>query len=175
MSRASTSGVAISRRAFLRAGRRAPAPLRPPWAAPDFAGRCTGCEACAEACPESVIATAPDGLAELSFESGGCTFCGACATACEPGAIDPAETAAPFAHAMRITSRCLTDIGIVCNSCSDACPEGAIRLCSSGRGVPQPGINLALCTGCGLCVAPCPADAVQIIPMAATPAERTRS
>lgn len=160
-----TDGLASrSRRAFLRGGQSDPLPLRPPWAAADFARSCTGCGDCVDACPEGVIRIGPGGLAQVAFESGGCTLCGACADACEPKAIDRGAAPLPFPHRMRITSRCLTDRGIVCESCRDACPERAISLRLPGRGVPRPGIEADLCTGCGLCVQPCPVAAIEIVP-----------
>lgn len=161
-----TDGVASpSRRAFLRGGAGSePSPLRPPWARADFADRCTGCAACAETCPERIIEIDGGGLARVSFAAGGCTSCGACADACEPGAIDRATVAAPFPHRMRISSRCLTDRGIVCESCRDACSERAIRLASPGRGVPRPVIDAGRCTGCGFCVERCPVDAIETVP-----------
>ncbi len=59
---------------------------------------------------------------------------------------------------------CLARKNIVCRSCSESCDAGAIliRLAVGGAGVPQ--LDAAACTGCGDCVAVCPASAITLQP-----------
>jgi ferredoxin-type protein NapF len=74
-----------------------------------------------------------------------------------------------MAHLVRIGDDCLTRAGIACMSCRDMCPEAAIRM-QPRIGAPfHPVLDAALCTGCGACIAPCPADA--IVPIRKEPAD----
>jgi ferredoxin-type protein NapF len=123
---------------------------------------CVRCGACAAACPEGIIVTGDGGYPEISFQSGECTFCGACAEACDAAVFDLTQ-GAPWFQAAQIADTCLARREIVCQSCRDACPEGAITFTVT-RGRPsQPHVNNAACTGCGACVSPCPAGAVTVI------------
>lgn len=62
----------------------------------------------------------------------------------------------------RVGEGCLARHGIVCQSCRDVCPEGAMRFRPRLGQVAAPEVDLAACTGCGECVAPCPVAAIQI-------------
>lgn len=161
-----------SRRAFLLGRRRAPEPaaIRPPWSlgALDFAAHCTGCGDCATACTEGIVFIGTDKLAAIDFHKGEglCTFCGDCAEACTDNAFLPQEqrcSNAPWAWRATIGDRCLTQQGIMCQSCKDACPAGAISFHHQLGGVARPALALAQCDGCGGCVAPCPASAITMI------------
>jgi len=60
---------------------------------------------------------------------------------------------------------------IPCNPCEAACPNGAIK-------VGEPITNLPVlaeekCTGCGLCIAACPGQAIFVIDMTYSEAEAT--
>ena len=167
------SGVSIarSRRAFLfgaEAEPHADFALRPPWALCDvFADLCTGCGDCVTACPEEIIAIdeAQHAIVDFQRGSGLCSFCGACAEVCpEPVFVAPAEraTTAPWNLRVTIGSACLTHDGVMCQTCKDACGDGAIRFTYAAGRVPQPSVDLERCTGCGACVAPCPASAIDI-------------
>lgn len=76
------------------------------------------------------------------------------------------EHASPHA---RVGDGCLARCGIVCQSCRDACPEGAIRFRPKLGRVAEPEVDLAACTGCGECVAPCPVAAIEIAGRPASP------
>lgn len=132
-----------------------------PWTDPQRVfDRCTGCGACADACPQGIVATGRGGHPYLDF-SAECTFCGACAEACPEDVFDPAQEPAIAAIA-RIAPSCFEPQGISCRVCQDVCPEDALRI------RPQPGGRATVevladtCTGCGACVPVCPASAVEI-------------
>ncbi|WP_455372500.1 ferredoxin-type protein NapF [Limibacillus halophilus] len=156
------SGPDRSKRAFLR-GRRAPAPLRPPWTSEAaLAEACTRCGDCISACPEGVLARGEGGFPAFDprLGSGTCSFCGACAEACGEGLFQ-ATSEKPWSIAVELLSgACLAEAGIHCESCRDACLEQAIRFRPRLGGPPRPEILAQACTGCGACVGSCPADAL---------------
>lgn len=57
---------------------------------------------------------------------------------------------------------CLARAGVHCQSCGDRCPESAIRFRPRLGGPPLPDVGAGLCTGCGDCLAACPAEAVTL-------------
>lgn len=157
--------VAVSRRQFLRGDLRGSrAGVRPPWALPEsaFTTQCTRCDDCVSACPGSLITRGSGGFPELDFRRGGCDLCGKCRLACKSGAFqaEAAGSLAAWSHRAVIGTRCLSAQGVVCRACGDHCEAGAIRfrLAAAGRSFAQ--VDLARCTGCGACVAVCPAGAV---------------
>jgi len=167
------SGASIdrSRRAFLFGAHAQPCAdtgLRPPWSLPDtFLDGCTGCASCVPACPEGIVKLDENNRAAVDFRrgSGLCSFCGACADACpEPVFLVPALRAVtpPWTLRAEIGADCLTHDGIICQSCKDACGDGAIRFAPAAGRVSQPIIDLDRCTGCGACVDPCPASAIEM-------------
>lgn len=62
-----------------------------------------------------------------------------------------------------IAATCLAENGAYCRTCAEACPQGAIRFHLLPRGRARADVDALRCTGCGDCVAPCPAGAVQLI------------
>jgi ferredoxin-type protein NapF len=160
-----------SRRAFLFGAAAAPeadAALRLPWALPNaFLNACTGCGSCVSACPEGIVALDDQRRAVVDFRRGEgmCSFCGACADSCpEPVFLAAAERAVarPWSLRIAIGADCLTHDGVMCQTCKDACSDGAIRLVYAAGRIAQPAVDLERCTGCGACVAPCPAEAITI-------------
>ncbi len=164
-----------SRRAFLLGHGRSskPTAIRPPWSLGevDFAAHCSGCGDCVTACAEGIVFIGADKLAAIDFHKGEglCTFCGDCAKACTDNAFLPQAqrcSSAPWAWRASIGTACLTQQGIMCQSCKDACPAGAISFRHQLSSVATPELTVAQCDGCGGCVAPCPASAITLIEVA---------
>lgn len=58
---------------------------------------------------------------------------------------------------------CLARQGIVCRTCGDLCPTGAIRFRPQPGGVAVPLVDAAACTGCGECAPACPVGALTLV------------
>lgn len=147
----------ISRRDLLRGAPR-PAPFlpRPPGVSMMSLAACTGCGACVDACPQTILALSP-AVVVLRPEAGECVFCGDCAASCPKEVFLPDRR---MAHVMQISAGCFAHAGIACMSCRDVCPEQAIAM-QPKIGAPfLPQIDAASCTGCGACSATCPAEAI---------------
>jgi ferredoxin-type protein NapF len=61
-----------------------------------------------------------------------------------------------------ISDACLAHAGVVCQACSDACPEHAIRARLRRGGPPLAVVDEDRCTGCGACVPVCPVGALDV-------------
>jgi ferredoxin-type protein NapF len=152
----------LARRSLLRGRAPSPPPVRPPWARLDaFEDLCTRCRKCAAACPEQIVVRGDGGFPALDFSRGECTFCGACADAC-PEPLFKRRAAVPWQARAVIDDKCLAARGIVCRTCRDECPADAVTFELAPGRVAQPRVQLDRCTGCGACVATCPADAIKI-------------
>ena len=151
--------------------RAAPAPVRPPWARPagPFEDMCSRGGACVDACPEHIVVRGDGGFPVVDFALGGCTFCGACVDTCASGALH-FTARPPWILTLSVGEGCVAREGVACRACADWCDAAALRLPPAGRRGP-PAIDLARCTRCGGCVAPCPADAVSLT--ASKPGGRT--
>lgn len=160
------SSVNLSRRGFLRARLSVPSVLRPPWALDEqrFANVCTRCDDCLSACPTGIVVRGDGGYPTVDFSRGECTFCGACATRCRSGALrhDVAGGQRPWSYRARIAETCFAQRNVVCRSCGDACGARVIRFRPRLGGAALPEIDANACSGCGACVAPCPAQAIAI-------------
>lgn len=156
------SPIDHGRRAFLRIRPKPadPAAIRPPWtSAQAVAGYCTHCGDCIAACPEGILIADRDGAPVVDFSRGGCTFCGDCAQNCS-APVFRRDLLPPWRVSVAISDRCLPRRGIVCESCRDACGDGAIRLIRSPGRAPMPEIVPERCTGCGACISVCPESAI---------------
>ncbi len=160
----------IDRSQFLRGtlwGRRTP--LRPPWSGAEvsFIDFCRRGGACIDACPQGILVAGRGRLPEVDFARGECTFCGKCAQVCAGGALsianaDEGDARRPWTAVAEMTNACLSIKGVSCRVCGEHCDAGAIRFELVVGGGARPMVETALCTGCGACVAPCPADAIEI-------------
>lgn len=155
----------ISRRQFLRgdfSGRNTVP--RPPWALAEaaFIAACTRCRDCIDACPQHILVTDKDARPTVDFGRGECTFCGKCVEACQPRALEKREDAPPWQLRAQIQNNCLAKSNVVCRACGDACTVQAIRFRPTVMAAAQPEVDNSLCTGCGACCAPCPAQAIRI-------------
>lgn len=144
------------------------APARPPWTVGQgvFAERCTACGDCVDACPEGILVRGARGIPEVNFGLGECTFCGSCADSCRAGALHAPRDGSgvprvPWSASVRIGDGCLSARGVVCRICAEQCEARAIRF-ADPRGHGRPLADPESCTGCGACVAPCPARAIEV-------------
>lgn len=142
------------------------APLRPPWALPEwvFVQRCDACGACAEACREGIVKHGEDGRPVIDFRFGGCDFCGECVGACPTQALRSSNRGrfAPFRFRLKISGECLASSGESCRTCAEFCDGYAIRFVPGLGGVSGPRVDSSRCNGCGHCVGPCPVNAIEV-------------
>lgn len=154
----------LNRRQFLRIGPDHAAVLRPPRAISEaaFRDRCTRCGDCIDACPEAILlAEGANGYPRVDFGRSACSFCDDCVRACPTSALNPAA-AAPWRIRAVIGPSCLAARQVVCVTCGEQCEAAAIRFPPRIGSVAPPEINIEACTGCGACVAPCPAAAIEV-------------
>ena len=149
-------------------------PLRPPWAALEgpFDERCSNCGKCIEICPEKILRFGRGQLPVVDFRRGACTFCAECVRICESGALSK-NTGAPWSLKAFLSEGCLAIKGVMCRSCGDACETGAIRFRLVIGGFSRPEFDNSTCTGCGACIAPCPEEAIRILPYTTGTTETT--
>lgn len=149
-----------TKRAFLKGQFHRNVAIRPPGAiaALEFAQRCNRCGDCLSACPQGILVDEEDGLPAVNLQAGACTFCNACAEACETGALQPADG---WLWRATATTDCLSGRGITCRTCEDHCDAQAIRFRLRVGGLSEPIFDAETCTGCGACVAACPAGAIR--------------
>ncbi|MXU66660.1 ferredoxin-type protein NapF [Rhodobacteraceae bacterium KN286] len=153
----------MDRRAFLRWGRPVPVPpaIRPPWTDAATMAACTACGDCLSACPEAILVADADGKPRVDVADGECTFCGDCAEACGEPVFEPERTP-PWPVVASLSADCLLASGIECRICTDMCDPRALRFDLSVRPMGAIRLDTDACTGCGACVAPCPADAIAL-------------
>jgi len=155
----------MSRRGFLRGrSKAATAPLRPPWALAEaaFIEACTRCGVCVEKCPTGILVGGNGSFPVVDFQRGECDFCGECLAACGDHALLKIEAAPPWHIAPVIAASCIAQQNVVCRSCGDYCPPQALRFRPRIGSAAVPELDAAVCTGCGACVAVCPAQAITI-------------
>ena len=138
------------------------APIRPPWslAEEEFLQACTSCDLCIEACPQGILERSHGGYPFVSFARGECTFCGSCVEACEHGAFQTPKPNEAWSIRASVSTRCLAQQGIACQSCGDSCDVRAIRFSPRIGGPAIPELDQTSCTGCGACYSVCPGDAI---------------
>jgi len=140
--------------------------IRPPWSVPadEFTKKCTGCGECVSVCPENILTIDGRNLAKVDFSKGECTFCRDCVPSCKDGALVFTNIDHPWSLNISIEGKCLAMTGVECRICDDQCESRAIRFRLTAGGVSVPQLDETLCTGCGACIAPCPVEAVVLMP-----------
>ncbi|HEX05468.1 MAG TPA: ferredoxin-type protein NapF [Bacteroidetes bacterium] len=121
---------------------------------------CPGCtdRPCISECPEGIVYLGKGDLPRLNFSAAGCTYCEKCAEVCPHGVLSESNPAKIGANVTIVESGCLAWKSVICYSCKDACDQNAITF----EGMKNPRVDILACTRCGLCVKPCPADAISI-------------
>jgi MinD superfamily P-loop ATPase containing an inserted ferredoxin domain len=147
MGRAGADRVSPGRRSFLTRGD----PLALPWTdAARVMERCTGCGACAEACPQDILHIRGGTHPEIAFTDA-CSFCAACAEAC-PEQVFDLDRDPPWQAVARVGGGCLEANGVSCRACEDACEARALRARPQIGGSAVMVVDEGACTGCGACV-----------------------
>jgi ferredoxin-type protein NapF len=153
----------ISRRSFLRGGKpitHEAKAIRPPWSDEESLSRhCTSCGECISACPQNILFADHEGRPAVTFLDGECTFCGACAGACNVPVFDLNRND-PWPILISISEDCLLHSGVTCQLCTDVCDAQALRFDMRVRPSGAINIDTKACTGCGACIASCPASAI---------------
>ena len=165
------------RRAFLRGSlltregraeevaRQQPLGPPPPWhQGLPLADHCLDCpHPCIDACEPGIISLHPAdheqaGLPYLDFSTSGCTYCQACVAAC-PIEIDTAAASRPVIGTAQLNrNTCIAWDDVICMSCFGRCDYQAISTEYQRRAR----VDTGRCTGCGMCVAVCPVNALRI-------------
>jgi len=153
----------LTRRALLKARFSTVRPaIRLPWVLNEeqFTNGCTRCYDCMEACPEKIIIKGDGGFPEINFNKGECTFCVECVKSCPEDLFYPIEEV-PWSLKAQVTEECFTNKKVVCVVCKEQCEVEALTFIPKVGGVMSIELSLELCSGCGACAKPCPANAIE--------------
>jgi len=153
----------LTRRALLKAKfSTSPQTIRLPWVQNEeqFTNGCTRCYDCMAACPEKIIIKGDGGFPEINFNKGECTFCAECVKSCPEDLFFSIEEV-PWSLKAQVTEECFTNKNVVCVVCKEHCEVEALKFTPKVGGVMEIELSLELCTGCGACAKPCPANAIK--------------
>ncbi|MDP2194573.1 MAG: 4Fe-4S dicluster domain-containing protein [Rhodocyclaceae bacterium] len=89
----------------------------------------------------------------------------------QPTPTAPEDADAPRLAVIDVACIALAQ-GVFCRSCGDACAATAIRFSPRLGGAACPVILAEQCTGCGDCVAVCPASAIHLSALAGQTGKR---
>jgi len=155
--------------------------LRPPGSIPesDFLNVCLHCGMCMKVCPTNglqpcILEAGISGLwtPKLVPRIGGCEKnCNKCGQVCPTSAIRSLsleeKTYAKIGTAVIDKNRCIAwEQDKVCLICDEVCPFNAISSLNEtiqGTTLLRPFVDEEICTGCGLCEAPCPIEGLAAI------------
>ncbi len=159
--------VDVNRRAFLRGcPKAASVDIAPPWSNHEsLESHCNRCGDCISVCPENIIVIGDGRFPKLDFSQGECSFCGKCSAVCNEGVFDNTQIPVLKALAEVVLASCLPEKGVHCEACRDSCSESAISMEMRIGLPPKPQISASKCSGCGACYEPCPANAINLIPL----------
>lgn len=140
--------------------------FRPPGAIreSEFLEMCSTCRKCVDVCPEYCIVPAqshmgaPLGTPILFPNDAACTLCSKCMDVCPSGALLPIPVEFVRIGLAYISEQtCIAYTHEHCSSCHEACPvvPNAIKF-PEDYFATSPWVDVDACTGCGLCVKPCP-------------------
>lgn len=151
------------KRSFFRAGGQAESPTRLPWLDSncDFTDLCSRCHKCVVACPTGIINKGSGGFPQIDFSHGECTFCGECHRCCSEDLFD-LEQGSPWKVKATISTSCLNNKSVYCRSCAESCESDAMVFEFASSIFVAPKVDTDVCTGCGACVANCPAKAISV-------------
>lgn len=140
-------------------------PIPPPWAVSSelFKKLCNGCGDCVSLCKNNILILQKNGYPYVDFAKGSCSFCGVCAQNCPQGALRQNADIHPWDLDFYITSKCLMQNRVVCNTCAEKCARGAIIFPRSINKDQRPRIISEICDGCGACFGSCPVGAISLI------------
>lgn len=147
--------------------------IRLPWVISEsiFVDNCTQCEACISQCETHIISKDAKGFPRIDFKQDECTFCNKCIDACnEPLFIEKPqrEKSPPWDGEINISTQCLAENNIYCQSCRDVCDTNAITFSyinsstNTPKSIPTPTLSLSDCTQCGACISTCPQGAISL-------------
>ena len=139
--------------------------IRPPWSVEEylFVELCRNCNACVEACPETIIQFDSRKQPFLNFHSGECTFCADCVTVCDTGALHKTHPdAQPWDTSVSLKQGCLSEQNTLCRSCGEVCQYDALHFPRNMTAITKPEIDTEQCIGCGACVSICPTEALDV-------------
>ncbi|MCL2009762.1 MAG: 4Fe-4S dicluster domain-containing protein [Synergistaceae bacterium] len=141
-----------------------------------FLANCTGCQACAAACPAGIIRFGDGPFPRLDYTRGYCQYnCTECLDVCPthalrlpPGMKQRTRIALVALH----VSRCVAlTKGEACGACAEVCAARALKMkpINSDSPLTMPVLEPEYCIGCGGCFHVCPVEPRAFVITGVTP------